>query len=206
MTYLFSERLEGCDIDTPGIWGGREHPQDGKLSTDGLPTARRSSDKHVIISVVEGVEHCKQSHLVPAPPPPLPPSLPLFPFPFTAPYQSPTQIYISDIQPTSIMLHWTYDETPPTGLLIQFRLDIYFQDINFPDRINNDRPFSENLRIRVPSGGSLIRVTDFSELIMNLLPGTSYVASLSAVTNAGEGPRARFLFTTQRAGTEMHDS
>ena len=56
-TYLICKGLFGCDEDTARVGGGREHPQDGKLSTDGLTTASGGSHKHFIISIVESIEH-----------------------------------------------------------------------------------------------------------------------------------------------------
>ena len=44
------------DKDTSGVGRGREHPQDGKLGTDGFSTAGGRSDKDVVVCVVEGVE------------------------------------------------------------------------------------------------------------------------------------------------------
>lgn len=55
--YLVSKGLFRCDEDTARVWSSREHSEDGKLGTDGLPTAGRSTHKHIIISVVESIEH-----------------------------------------------------------------------------------------------------------------------------------------------------
>lgn len=64
MTYLLDQGGEGRDVDTPGVWRGGEHPQDGKLGTDGLPAARGSTNKHIFIGVVQRVEHCTNKYIV----------------------------------------------------------------------------------------------------------------------------------------------
>lgn len=56
-TDLVSKGLFGCDEDTARVWSSSKHSEDGKLGTDGLPTASRSTHKHIIISVVESIEH-----------------------------------------------------------------------------------------------------------------------------------------------------
>jgi hypothetical protein len=84
-------------------------------------------------------------------------------------------------------------------MLVSFELILYYQDINFPDRLDPTQVFHRDV-IDVPSGGALGRLTDLSKLVMYLLPATTYIATLSAVTNAGVGPAARMTFTTRRAG------
>ena len=59
-TDLLSKSLDGSDKDASGVWGCREHAQNGKLSTDGLATASGGPDKHIIIRVVEGIEYCRE--------------------------------------------------------------------------------------------------------------------------------------------------
>ena len=61
-TYLFGEGLFGSDEDAARVGRGREHPEDGKLGTNGLPAAGRSSHKHIVISVIESIEHCTHTH------------------------------------------------------------------------------------------------------------------------------------------------
>ena len=46
----------------------------------------------------------------------------------TAPTQSPTQVFTTDVQSESVMVHWTYDEFPRTGKLRAFQLNFYFPD------------------------------------------------------------------------------
>ncbi len=58
VTHLLSESLHGSDIHASSVWCLRQHPENTKLSTDGLPTASRRSDKHIVITVVDRVEHC----------------------------------------------------------------------------------------------------------------------------------------------------
>lgn len=59
ITHLLCQSLHGGNIDTASLRILQQHPQDGKLSTDGLPAARGGPDKHVIITVVHGVENWK---------------------------------------------------------------------------------------------------------------------------------------------------
>ena len=59
-TDLLSKSLDGSDKDASGVWSCREHAQNGELSTDGLATASGGTNKHIIICVVEGVEHCRE--------------------------------------------------------------------------------------------------------------------------------------------------
>ena len=61
--YLVSKGLFRCDEDTARVWSSREHSEDGKLGTDGLPTAGRSTHKHIIISVVESIEHWERENM-----------------------------------------------------------------------------------------------------------------------------------------------
>lgn len=54
---LLSQGFHGGDVHTATFCVVQQHPQDGKLSTDGLSTASGSSHKHVIITVVHSIEH-----------------------------------------------------------------------------------------------------------------------------------------------------
>lgn len=55
--YLFSQSFHWGDVDTATFNVVQQHPQNSKLSTDGLSTARGSAHKHVIVTVVHSVEH-----------------------------------------------------------------------------------------------------------------------------------------------------
>ena len=57
-----SESLDGCDVDASIVGVLSEHAQDGKLSTDRLAAARRRAHKHVVVTVVDRVEHCPAMH------------------------------------------------------------------------------------------------------------------------------------------------
>lgn len=56
-SYLFSQRFHGGDVDTATFGVVQQHPQNSKLSTDGLSTAGGSSHKHIVITVVHSIEH-----------------------------------------------------------------------------------------------------------------------------------------------------
>lgn len=58
-THLLCQSLHGSDVDTAPLRVLQEHPQDGKLRTDGLPAARGCPHEHIVITVVDGVEHWK---------------------------------------------------------------------------------------------------------------------------------------------------
>lgn len=58
-TYLLRQGLHGGDVDTAPLRVLQQHPQDGELRTDGLPAARGGPHKHIVITVVDGVEHWK---------------------------------------------------------------------------------------------------------------------------------------------------
>lgn len=118
---------------------------------------------------------------------------------FSAPYLSPSQVYASNILSDSLHLHWTYSEPTPTGNLVGFEIIVYFQDINFPDRINrNIRGHRQFYMTR--SGGSLVQLIDFSYDLMYLLPATGYVIVIAAATNGGVGPSTSIFVTTGRTG------
>lgn len=55
-SYLFSQCFHRCDVDTATFCIVQQHPQNSKLSTDGLSTAGGSSHKHIIITVVHSIE------------------------------------------------------------------------------------------------------------------------------------------------------
>ena len=115
----------------------------------------------------------------------------------TAPSQPPTQLYTSDLQPTSTQLHWTYSEVPPTGRLLGFKIRLYYQDTHYPER--NSR-FSHEEMYELPTSSPTGRVTDFSYILMYLSPGIGYNVYVSAQTITGEGPQARLTVTTLRMG------
>lgn len=55
--YLFSQSLHRCDVDTAALCVVKQHPKNGKLCTDGLPAARWSANKDIVIAVVHSIEH-----------------------------------------------------------------------------------------------------------------------------------------------------
>ena len=65
----------------------------------------------------------------------------------TAPTQSPTQVFTTDVQSESVMVHWTYDEFPRTGKLRAFQLNFYFPDENDPDRLGTQVPENSLTRL-----------------------------------------------------------
>ena len=57
MCYLLGKGLKWCHIDTTTIWVLGKHSQDSEFATDRLTTASWSPYKHVIHTVVDGIEH-----------------------------------------------------------------------------------------------------------------------------------------------------
>lgn len=57
ITHLLCQSLHGGDVDTAPLRVLQQHPQDGKLCTDGLPAARGGPHKHVVITVVHSIKH-----------------------------------------------------------------------------------------------------------------------------------------------------
>lgn len=93
-------------------------------------------------------------------------------------------------------LHWTYSDPEPTGDVIAFEIDIYYQDINDPDRIGNSQFYHREL-YEIPT---ILQLTEFSFNVMYLLPATNYIVVIAAVSRAGAGPGTRTVITTQRTG------
>ena len=112
-----------------------------------------------------------------------------------APSQAPTLLYASDPQPTSVHLHWSYSEAPPTGRLVGFKIKLYHQDPRYPER-NTVLVLEEMYDLMLYS----TTVTNFSYILMYLSPGVGYNVYMSAHTIAGEGPQARVAFSTLRTG------
>lgn len=56
MRYLLSQSFHRSDVDAASLSIVQQHPQNSKLCTDGLPTAVRSPNKHIVITVVDGIE------------------------------------------------------------------------------------------------------------------------------------------------------
>lgn len=54
--YLLSQSFHWSDVHTATFCVVQQHSQNGKLCTDGLPTTSGSSHKHIIITVVDGIE------------------------------------------------------------------------------------------------------------------------------------------------------
>lgn len=54
--YLLSQCLHGGDVDAATLCVVQQHPENCKLSADGLSTACWSSNKHTVVAVVDGVE------------------------------------------------------------------------------------------------------------------------------------------------------
>lgn len=63
ISYLFSERFHGGDVDAATFSVVQQHPQNSKLCTDGLSTAGGSSHKHIVITVVHSIEHWRDRHI-----------------------------------------------------------------------------------------------------------------------------------------------
>lgn len=58
-SYLFSQCFHWGDVDTATFCVVQQHPQNSKLSTDCLSTAGGSAHKHIVITVVHRIEHCR---------------------------------------------------------------------------------------------------------------------------------------------------
>ena len=59
--HLLSQGLHRRDVYTAALHVVQQHPQDSKLGTYGLPAARGRAHKHVVIAVVQSVEHCRST-------------------------------------------------------------------------------------------------------------------------------------------------
>lgn len=57
ISYLFSQCFHGSDVDTATFCVVQQHSQNSKLCTDGLSTAGGSSHKHIVITIIHGVEY-----------------------------------------------------------------------------------------------------------------------------------------------------
>ena len=57
--HLLGQGLHWGDVDTAALRVLQQHPQDGKLRTDGLPAAGGSSHKDIFITVIDCVEDWK---------------------------------------------------------------------------------------------------------------------------------------------------
>ena len=60
--YHLCKSIERRDINAACFRVLREHAENGKLGTDGFPTAGWSADEYVVITVVNGVEDCNQTN------------------------------------------------------------------------------------------------------------------------------------------------
>jgi len=60
--YHLCESIQRRDIHTTCFGVLCKHAENGKLGTDGFSTAGRRTDEHIVITVVDGVEDCKQTN------------------------------------------------------------------------------------------------------------------------------------------------
>ena len=63
ITYELCKRLQRSDVYASILGILSEHSQNGELGTDRFTTSCWSSDKHVIVAVVDGVENCTKQQL-----------------------------------------------------------------------------------------------------------------------------------------------
>lgn len=117
---------------------------------------------------------------------------------YLGPKNAPSQLYVSDIDSTGGVLHWTYEETPQAGNLQGFIIYIFRQIPGFPDS-------EGTLIIRIVDGSasrSNEDQTSFSHRLTSYFnPGEAYNVFVAAATFIGEGPRARLSLITLREGT-----
>lgn len=55
--HLLCQGLHGGDVHTASLRVLQQHPEDGKLSTNGFPASRGGAHKHVVVAVIDGVKH-----------------------------------------------------------------------------------------------------------------------------------------------------
>ena len=123
-------------------------------------------------------------------------SILLFPS-LTAPLNSPTDVYASDIGTDSFRVNWRYSETPPPGTISSFKIGLYYKDSRYPSR------HGEHIRDMTFALSEIDRWSfTFSYLVMYLDPGMEYNVLISAMTSAGEGPPARIGQKTMNTGKD----
>ena len=113
------------------------------------------------------------------------------------PSQSPNKLHATQVQTDSVLLHWTYNEYPHATHIVGFLIEVYEQDLRYPER-NGDLVFNEVYEVSLESGSN--PVEEYSRSVTYLSTGRNYNVLISALTNAGEGPKASMTVSTLRIG------